>query len=63
MSYTLRAFGAKGGKTITARDLTFLGDDSGNVPEAYRDMPCGATRRSDDRVLGHGLDGIRRQSR
>lgn len=39
MIYTLRAFGAKGGKTITARDLTFLGDDSGNVPEAYRDIP------------------------
>ena len=39
MIYTLRAFGAKGGRTITARDLTFLGDDSGNVPEAYRDIP------------------------
>lgn len=39
MIYTLRAFGAEGGRTITARDLTFLGDDSGNVPEAYRDIP------------------------
>ena len=39
MIYTLRAFGSKEGRDITARDLTFLGDDSGNVPEAYRDIP------------------------
>ena len=39
MIYTCKEFGTEGGRTITAGDMSYLGEARLNIPEKYRSIP------------------------